>query len=347
MSRPPTPEELLSAPEGPPLKLELACNKCGVSAAHQFAYVLIDPEMKKHQDEGWDGILLSRIVECSRCGSVDDYTLGPRSFLTLIVETLEVAWSEKTGLGRSEGGRVLMGISKLWDGTIARRPSQALAHLKKLTEERPKSGEAWRRLGNAQERYGQMDAAESSWRKALQIEPEDLESAFSLTKHLEDCERWPEAFGFLRTAIRLLPGARQVDVDHRLELSEAIVTLLRRVLDVTSEPIALIAAWTAGRTKEAAAMSVSSVDVRKIGDWDRLSEFLVSPDVKLADLTADLPEDEPTILQRLLAGGGTEVPVDAVSSLPRAPVVNELERVGPNAPCPCGSGKKHKRCCGR
>ncbi|MBI5148341.1 SEC-C domain-containing protein, partial [Candidatus Pacearchaeota archaeon] len=27
------------------------------------------------------------------------------------------------------------------------------------------------------------------------------------------------------------------------------------------------------------------------------------------------------------------------------PIVKE--RIGRNAPCPCGSGKKYKRCCGR
>ena len=29
-----------------------------------------------------------------------------------------------------------------------------------------------------------------------------------------------------------------------------------------------------------------------------------------------------------------------------APVVREGPKVGRNDPCPCGSGKKHKKCCG-
>ncbi|MFH7325741.1 preprotein translocase subunit SecA [Desulfurivibrio sp. C05AmB] len=32
---------------------------------------------------------------------------------------------------------------------------------------------------------------------------------------------------------------------------------------------------------------------------------------------------------------------------PRRPVTRQEDKVGRNAPCPCGSGKKHKRCCGR
>ena len=40
-------------------------------------------------------------------------------------------------------------------------------------------------------------------------------------------------------------------------------------------------------------------------------------------------------------GDGTEVTLDL------APVRRELPKVGRNEPCPCGSGKKFKNCCGR
>jgi preprotein translocase subunit SecA len=30
-----------------------------------------------------------------------------------------------------------------------------------------------------------------------------------------------------------------------------------------------------------------------------------------------------------------------------APVASQEPRVGRNAPCPCGSGKKYKKCCGK
>jgi preprotein translocase subunit SecA len=32
---------------------------------------------------------------------------------------------------------------------------------------------------------------------------------------------------------------------------------------------------------------------------------------------------------------------------PTAPIRNESRRIGRNDPCPCGSGKKFKKCCGR
>ena len=34
-------------------------------------------------------------------------------------------------------------------------------------------------------------------------------------------------------------------------------------------------------------------------------------------------------------------------SLAKAPVRRENKKVYPNDPCPCGSGKKYKQCCGR
>jgi len=33
--------------------------------------------------------------------------------------------------------------------------------------------------------------------------------------------------------------------------------------------------------------------------------------------------------------------------LPEKPIVREEPKVGRNDPCPCGSGKKYKKCCGR
>lgn len=38
--------------------------------------------------------------------------------------------------------------------------------------------------------------------------------------------------------------------------------------------------------------------------------------------------------------------MDRAAPRPR-PVVNVTAKVGPNEPCPCGSGRKYKKCCGR
>jgi SEC-C motif-containing protein len=43
---------------------------------------------------------------------------------------------------------------------------------------------------------------------------------------------------------------------------------------------------------------------------------------------------------------GTWYFVDGVEVKPR-PFKHLEKKVGPNEPCPCGSGKKHKKCCGK
>jgi preprotein translocase subunit SecA len=45
--------------------------------------------------------------------------------------------------------------------------------------------------------------------------------------------------------------------------------------------------------------------------------------------------------QHLVFSGGEETPVK------KKPVKRSAKKVGRNAPCPCGSGKKYKKCCGR
>lgn len=36
---------------------------------------------------------------------------------------------------------------------------------------------------------------------------------------------------------------------------------------------------------------------------------------------------------------------ERLASMPKQPFIREEPRVGRNDPCPCGSGKKYKKCC--
>ena len=55
------------------------------------------------------------------------------------------------------------------------------------------------------------------------------------------------------------------------------------------------------------------------------------------------PEEEPKreqVAQPTAASHGDEEPAK------KKPVRNAAKKVGRNDPCPCGSGKKYKKCCG-
>jgi preprotein translocase subunit SecA len=52
--------------------------------------------------------------------------------------------------------------------------------------------------------------------------------------------------------------------------------------------------------------------------------------------------------ERMAAGDGVSENGDGSElKLDLAPVRRDVPKVGRNEPCPCGSGKKYKNCCGR
>ena len=44
--------------------------------------------------------------------------------------------------------------------------------------------------------------------------------------------------------------------------------------------------------------------------------------------------------------GGADGKAEPAAGAPRQAVVRQGPKVGRNDPCPCGSGKKYKKCCG-
>src|SRR5204862_3862956 len=47
------------------------------------------------------------------------------------------------------------------------------------------------------------------------------------------------------------------------------------------------------------------------------------------------------------AGKGSDIVSEAAASLEKAKPIRSGTKVGRNDPCPCGTGKKYKHCCGR
>jgi hypothetical protein len=76
--------------------------------------------------------------------------------------------------------------------------------------------------------------------------------------------------------------------------------------------------------------------MEEIGDWT------------IRDDWEDKAEDELTPEDELALGGqGASDLIAALQQMMPKPVSNPYRHVGRNDPCPCGSGKKFKRCCGQ
>ncbi|MBN2525207.1 MAG: hypothetical protein JXR76_02355 [Deltaproteobacteria bacterium] len=189
---------------------------------------------------------------------------------------------------------------------MVRRPSLALAHLQELAESNPENGEAWCRLGNAQEQFGQLPNAEISWRKALIVSPADMKAVCSLAGAHAKRDEWPEAARFIRTGLASFPKNKDLDKDTLFTQTRNLLGLLAESLNITDEPLALYVAWRQGETiKKEPVLSVSSIDLRKVPVWDDLAESMVNEEIVAIDLISSLPDDDiPTILESRLAGRG-------------------------------------------
>ncbi|MBI3181249.1 MAG: hypothetical protein HYZ28_03805 [Myxococcales bacterium] len=291
----PNPEDVLDLSTEPPLKLDLVCAHCEEKFSGEFEWAFVNPE-RGYENDGWDGVVLSRIVTCQKCGAVDDYRVAAGSRFLLMGRLLGRA------VGNSSKGRVAFGVSLLWDGSVVQRPTRALARLRQLVGENPNNAEAFRRLGNGCERWGLMGEAVQAWRKAVALNAADVEAGCSIASYLlGKGNDLPEGFKYLRQALGALPAATAAKKELR-QWGPALVRLLLETVERTDEPLALMATWSGGRLGDQQLVNVSSVDLHELEDFETLADFVSRPDVLGLALTSELPKESPTILERLLSG---------------------------------------------
>ena len=281
-----------------PLILQLRCKSCRRIYNYEVPTVFLSPKRNElaKQDLGeWDGVMLSRIITCKNCGVDDEYEVTARAYLHLVAELRLLKTNKPV-----DRQRVLLGEARLFDGTIVRRPTQGLKHLRELAEADPKNGEVWRRLGNFNEKLERFEDAEEAWRESVEVDPKEIEAAWSLAR-LFWMEQRPGAVDYVFLALAALPGAKLEDEMHRT-IAGSTVSMLQELAPFVSPPHAIMIAWNDGMVGDTAAVTFSSVDLRKIRRWDRLLDLLMSETTLSVGFTTELPEEEPTILQEMLHG---------------------------------------------
>jgi len=343
------PEDFFDTEGTRALLVKLRCLACSKRFSRKFEWAMVSPD-DALRSEDWDGILLSDVVTCPQCRVVDEYSIEPESKAGLSLRILVHATED----GRPY--RVAMGSSRLWDGTIVRRPTQALEHLRTLTTTHPRSAQAFRCLGNACSRWRQNDEALAAWRRACELDDQEIDAALSLAGHLlKPLEDHVEGFFYLRRAIAAIPSAVRAHTVSG-DIVQAAFRLLAAFVEHCEDDIALMAAWSSDDYRDEPVVTMSAVDLRKVRDFERLAELARAGHFVALGLTPDLPdEDETTNLERLLANSAPHeieprrfeevFPHAARRIRPASPVSRKSPRR--NAPCPCGSDRKFKRCCGR
>ena len=96
------------------------------------------------------------------------------------------------------------------------------------------------------------------------------------------------------------------------------------------------------------------VGLQAYGQRDPLVEYKMSGYAMFDDMTQNIREDTVRLLFRVKIEQKVEreqvakvTGTNKDDSLQKGPVKRENAKIYPNDPCPCGSGKKYKQCCGR
>ena len=169
------------------------------------------------------------------------------------------------------------------------------------------------------------------------IGPEDLGEAFNDLKH-EDLEEM------------LRKGADEAQERRKQEFGEDLATLQRIVLlQIIDEQ------WVA-HLQDMDHMK-EGIGLRGYGQLDPLREYKKEGFALFEELMGRIREETLSTLSRfqVLRRKPPETPRRRERPMqlshgdgdgPPAQVKREGEKIGRNAPCPCGSGKKYKKCCG-
>lgn len=337
-----TPEHLLTL--GEPLAVELRCVHCSTVETVRVAWATIDPRVILSKDREWDGVALSQIITCASCGAVDEYEVSEDSYLLLALEA------------KQKGGRVTFGITRLSDGTEVRRPAAALAHLRAATVAQPTNPEAWRRLGDACERYHLKEESMAAWRKAVEVGPTEFEAAHSLTLQLfhdvaAGAATPSEAAQSLAVTVQRFTKPNAYPPEKRPGFAASLAKLLFHLADNVDNPVVLMASWNEGERDGEPIVSMSSAEIGRLTRRDTLAPFLAQGTLITLVLLLKRFSDEPTNLERLL-DARDEAARRALTAglLQRSVPISQVRAPklpGRNDPCPCASGLKYKKCHGR
>jgi hypothetical protein len=230
---------------------------------------------------------------------------------------------------------------RLFDGTPVRTAVEAEAHLKKLIDADPGNYFLWSRLGNLFNIAEEDERAIAAFTKAVELNPLDVESHHSLAdyhmargetelaaKHchevLRHCRHAPP-----RTEEK--PALLRSIVRHTLECLYDLCEESRGRIPFMPPPDMKPAREAAeGKGAEEAVLVVRNFDLSTDEGWEGMVEMFLGP-------------PPPEVTARF------QKPHRPLVSPPErfANVAAGEQRVGRNDPCPCGSGKKFKKCCGR
>jgi hypothetical protein len=319
-----------------PLRMPLRCTQCGRTYHYEVKRVFVDPKNS-------DRVTVGEIIECKGCGSLETYETTPRSLMLITAELMRLML--KTEFNPSakpvdpqelfDQSRVIpQKITIEAGGRRFKTFSEGYWYVRKRLDNDPNNGDLNRRLGLILKNGSRPDLAMPYLVRAVTLTPQDAEAHYHLMELLVQQDRADDAIPHAETLLRLC-RAGQVDENLNEGMFGHMLHQLAHIEEQTG---------------------------RRFKVYQPRDEQAVIPDFDLED-----PDDYARAYHLFRTGElqaqnrrrgwrstwrGTETATAAPTQvieddLVDMPVRTRHLKVGRNEPCPCGSGKKYKRCCGR
>jgi tetratricopeptide (TPR) repeat protein len=328
--------------EDSPFTLPLRCTACGRTYHYALQKVFVDPQQPSN-------ISIGQIVQCKGCGSLETYEQTSATRLALTAEVLRLSLlaqqrAAQTGQRAQppETPLILQRPQIMAAGRRFNTIREAYWFLREELQKHPESGDLHRRLGLILKNGAQPDLALPYLLKASALAPDDAEAYYNIIEILVGQERYREAIPHLETLIRL---CREGEMDEQ-QRRDLFGGLLEQVVVLESKTKHRFELWPRLSPQAAGELApgpptvyLTSLDLSNPREFERAYQLF---------LTGALPEAPRQGALRSLwdAFSEAEAPAEDEAFVPPQPV-RVLPKVGRNSPCPCGSGKKYKRCCGR
>jgi|GEM_PF-2617092 len=300
------------------IPIPLRCTTCGRSYHYTLERLYLGNKKKD--------VVIGEIVQCKGCGAIETYEITTDTWWALcgrLVRSLAISKSEE--LDEEEGpfkGK-LMGVTA--GGRKFKTISEAYHFLYREVEREPENADLKKRLGNVLRNGNRSDLALPYYQDALRLDPGDAKTAYLVAAVLLEQRRFREAIVHVEELTHLI---RSEEMDDRLrrDLFTALLDQAGIIYEQTGHRIQL---WPKNAPAE--------------GSEDAMPLTL---EFKPLD-PSDTEEFEKAYCLFL---HGVWPPGDADNSSEKhgwAVLQRPMKKVGRNDPCPCGSGKKFKKCCGR
>lgn len=325
-------------------KLKLVCGPCGCAGNYAVGRVLVDPELWADYRDGSvpfeDLLSFSGLFRCKHCGADGPWQIPPTTETMLIAA---LAMPTEPG----EFG-VQFGVLQLSDGTRSRSGATSEAHLKQKIAEEPDNAFLWGRLGNFYQHAGVLDQARAAFEKSLELDPDEIESLHSLANYRMAEGDLTGAGAYYERVVELAPSATGGDHDLlvnmvRHSLEQLFDLHLETDGEVPFPPKLNLPSGLEENERKPNEIVDLQLDLNTDEGWEVLTSICLTG--KVPERIRRREEKQLAETERFRSRGQDVELIENGHALDDPVELRPLKKAGRNDPCPCGSGKKYKRCC--